>query len=111
MPIGDRPGLRPKAAGRHADGIYLHHESNGTGGPEDPRWEPVGPASYVPTRADAYAMVCAPPPPKWGYDREPITIEDIFSLPAHYATASGDRLGGGQDGGFTSTSTPALNWW
>ena len=102
--------MRPKAAGRHADGIYLHHESNGTGGPEDPRWEPVGPAYVVPTRADAYAMVCPPPPPRFGYEREAITMAEIFSLPAHYAMASGSRISG-QDGGFTSTSTPALNWW
>jgi hypothetical protein len=102
--------LRPKAAGRHADGIYLHHESNGNGGPEDPRWEPVGPDSWTATREQAYSMMAPPPPPRWGYDRAALTIGQIFAMPAHYAMASGDRVSG-QDGGFTSTSTPANNWW
>lgn len=108
--------MRPKPAGRHADGIYLHHESAGTGGDEDPRWEPVDePTSWYVTDEQARAVRCPLPQvmlfrPLHGYDRTAPTMVDIFSARRGFPSAQAQRITG-QDGGFTSTSTPANNWW
>lgn len=122
------PGVTARPAGRFADSWYYRRPYDRDAG--YPFVEQSGYASNT-ERQVSEALASArlpaemirgigPPlpqirqfPPRYGYEHPPPTMEQILSFGRRYPDQRLATSGGfAQDGGYTSTSTPALNsWW
>lgn len=124
-PNGNVPGVTMRPAGRFADSWYYRRPYDR--GASYPFLEQSGYASNTERQvSEALAAALQPaavirqigPPlpqvqpwrPRYGYDHSPLLMPEILSMGRQYPDQRLARSGG-QDAGFTSTSTPSLSWW
>lgn len=118
--------MQPQAASRYADSVYDRNapgqQSAGYAYVERPGYnsneerltsqalaaalDPLPGMSAALRRGGAKGN---PFPPRFGYDRTPIGIEDVIQVDRRYPDSSAQFSG--SSGGYAGSSTPSLGWW
>lgn len=125
-PGGPLRGVTMRPAGRFADSVYLRRpydrpdagypfvEQSGYASNTERQVSEALASQLMP--AESIRGIGPPLPqvqrfrPRTGYSHEPMLMPEILSLGRQYPDQRLARSGG-QDAGFTSTSTPSLSWW